>query len=58
MSDAEHTETCAVSGCDNAVAADVPAIMARELLDAPAAELVGLCSVHAEQADAPERPTN
>ncbi len=58
MTDTERADACAVTGCDAEWAADVPAVMAQGLIDAPDADLVRLCAVHAEQADAPQRPTN
>ena len=49
---------CEVPGCEQPAAVHVPAILAQHLVDEPAEELVALCSAHAEEANAPERPTN
>lgn len=46
--------TCEVAGCDEPASVSVPAPTARTLVDAPAADLVPLCSRHASQADGRE----
>lgn len=59
MADADTAEQhCEVPGCTQLAAVSVPAILARELLVAPAEDLVQLCADHAQDAEAPERPTN
>lgn len=49
---------CEAPGCGQPAAVHVPAILAQHLVDEPAEELVALCSVHAEEANAPQRPAN
>jgi hypothetical protein len=46
--------TCEVADCDEPASVSVPAPTARVLVDAPAAELVHLCSRHAGEADGRE----
>jgi hypothetical protein len=53
VSEAPDT-TCEVAGCEEPAAVSVPAPTALALVDAPAADLVPLCSRHAGEADGRE----
>jgi hypothetical protein len=48
--------TCTVAGCGEPAVVSHRAPTTAEVVDAPAGELVPLCTRHAEQANAPEVP--
>jgi len=49
-------ETCAVAGCGEDAVVTPRAPVTDALVDRADGEIVPLCAVHAEQADAPEVP--